>query len=131
MPDPSGKPPADIPVGDLERSLDFYCGVLAFRPQGEEHEDGRRVRVHLAKNGAQMSVFEPGPTRPARDARGTITLRVDDVRRMHKALKDQIPIEWGPVSYDDERREFAFHDPDGHLVLVQENPGGAPLLPDA
>ncbi|MEE2566749.1 VOC family protein [Hyphobacterium marinum] len=122
---------AEIPVRDLERAAAFYCGVLAFREQGHETENGRRVVLRLAKNGARMSLYEPGPTRPARDGKGTITLRVDDVRRMHRALKDQIPIEWGPVSYDDERREFAFHDPDGHLVLVQENPGGAPMLPDA
>tara|TARA_R110002072_G_scaffold30457_1_gene95126 strand:- start:2343 stop:2717 length:375 start_codon:yes stop_codon:yes gene_type:complete len=123
--------PAEIPVSDLERAAAFYCGVLAFREGASEIENGRRVSVHLSKNDAEMTLFEPGPDFADPDRKGTITLRVDDVRRMHKALKGHIPIEWGPVTYDDERREFAFHDPDGHLVLISENPGGVPGLPNA
>ena len=29
-------------------------------------------------------------------------------------------IEWGPEVYAYHRREFAFRDPDGHLVIVSE-----------
>jgi hypothetical protein len=31
-----------------------------------------------------------------------------------------VTIEWGPEVYFYHRREFAFHDPDGHLIVISE-----------
>ncbi len=127
----TNKSSAEIPVADLERAAAFYCGVLGFREGEAQSENGRRTSLSLSKNAARMTIFEPGRDHPDPDRKGTITLRVDDVRRLYKGVKDRVSVEWGPVSYDDERREFAFHDPDGHLILVSENPNLITPMPDA
>ena len=35
-------------------------------------------------------------------------------------LKGKVTIEWGPEVYFYQRREFAFRDPDGHLIIISE-----------
>jgi len=36
------------------------------------------------------------------------------------APKGRVTIEWGPEVYFYQRREFAFRDPDGHLIIISE-----------
>jgi uncharacterized glyoxalase superfamily protein PhnB len=56
------------------------------------------------------------------DDRPTVTLYldVDDARALHEELQRKVAIEWGPEVYFYQRREFAFRDPDGHLIIVSE-----------
>jgi len=35
-------------------------------------------------------------------------------------LKGRVTVEWGPEVYFYQRREFAFRDPDGHLIIISE-----------
>jgi uncharacterized glyoxalase superfamily protein PhnB len=65
-----------------------------------------------------------GASTPTRrpDAPPTCTLYfdADDALGMFEQLKSKVTIEWGPEVYFYHRREFAFRDPDGHLVIISE-----------
>jgi len=74
-----------------------------------------------------------GPASKKTDAeRPTVTLYldVDDAMGLHAELKDRVTIEWGPEVYFYQRREFAFRDPDGHLIIVSEETDDPPTHSD-
>ncbi|HEY2482877.1 MAG TPA: VOC family protein [Caulobacteraceae bacterium] len=49
-----------IPVEDLERAVDFYCGNLGFEMVGrDEHPTMRQAFVSLAKGGFTIELFVP------------------------------------------------------------------------
>ena len=50
----------------------------------------------------------------------TLYFDVHDALAVLEVLKDKVTIEWGPEVYFYQRREFAFRDPDGHLVIISE-----------
>ena len=45
---------------------------------------------------------------------------IRDAQALHDGLKGKVKVEWGPEVYFYHRREFAFRDPDGHLIIVSE-----------
>jgi catechol 2,3-dioxygenase-like lactoylglutathione lyase family enzyme len=111
---------ARLSVTDVKRSAAFYADVLDFEigtlwPDDEPqfailHRDG--MRLQLGKRNA-----------PAADARSescTIWLDASDAGDLHSAVKQKVDIEWGPEVYFYHRREFAFRDPDGHMIIVSE-----------
>ncbi len=53
-------------------------------------------------------------------------LHVTDSLALHRAIEGKVTVEWGPEIYSCGRREFAFRDPDGYLVIVTEPTGESP-----
>ena len=72
--------------------------------------DGLRLQLSR-RAGASVPVLPPACT---------LWLDVAGVRDLHSALREKVSIEWGPEVYLYRRREFAFRDPDGHLVILSE-----------
>ena len=56
----------------------------------------------------------------------TLYLDVEDALAMHEELQGRVAIEWGPEVYFYQRREFAFRDPDGHLIIISEETDDPP-----
>ena len=50
----------------------------------------------------------------------TLYVDVTGALLLHEGLKKKVTIEWGPEVYAYQRREFAFRDPDGHLIIISE-----------
>ena len=110
-----GRIAAMLPVKDIERSLNFYCGVLGFT---KTFENGRPVGfVILKKDDAELHLT----LQPRHDAPpfNVAHIMVDDADAFHalckghglriiKGLKDQ---EYG-------LRAFVFEDPDGNRIDV-------------
>ena len=107
-------------VRDVKRSAAFYADVLGFdigtlwpddSPQfAILHRDGLRLQLGK-RHGPSAGESEPGCT---------LWLDVSGVVDLHSAIKEKVSIEWGPEVYFYHRREFAFRDPDRHLVIVSE-----------
>jgi hypothetical protein len=55
-----------------------------------------------------------------------LSFEVRDAQALHSSLAGSIPIEWGPEVYWYGRREFAFRDPNGYLVIVSEETADPP-----
>ena len=75
----------------------------------------------MSRNGVGLQIGGID-TYKAPDAPPTCTLYfdADDALGMFEQLKSKVAIEWGPEVYFYHRREFAFRDPDGHLVIISE-----------
>jgi catechol 2,3-dioxygenase-like lactoylglutathione lyase family enzyme len=103
---------ARMNVQDVSRSVRFYEQLLGFKasvvwPEGAPafailSRDG--LRVQLSKGGAASSLW----------------LDVVDIETFHSLIKQNVAIEWGPEVFFYQRREFAFNDPDGNLIILSE-----------
>jgi catechol 2,3-dioxygenase-like lactoylglutathione lyase family enzyme len=107
-------------IADFERSVAFYRDVLGFGVDTMFPEDAP-VFAMLSRDAVRIQIGGLSESkRPEQPATVTLYIDVDDARAMHAALKDRVEIEWGPEVFFYQRREFAFRDPDGHLVIISE-----------
>jgi lactoylglutathione lyase len=107
-------------ITDFDRSLAFYRDVLGFEVLATFPEPAPSFAL-LARDGVGLQIGGPDSTKAAHEP-PTVTLYFDirDVQAMHDELKEKVKVEWGPEVYGYHRREFAFRDPDGHLIIVSE-----------
>jgi catechol 2,3-dioxygenase-like lactoylglutathione lyase family enzyme len=115
-------------IADFNRSVAFYRDVLGFNVDATFPEDSP-VFALLSRDHVAIQIGGPEAHKAPAD-RPTVTLyfEVDDVRALHAALKDTVAIEWGPEVFFYQRREFAFRDPDGHLIIVSEETDDPPTF---
>lgn len=105
-----------LPVGDLQRSLNFYASRLGFRTVDIWPENAPTEAL-VSKNEAHLRLVEESD--PQGDPRGeaTVTIQVDNASGLYGLLNDTVVMEeslgWSP----DGRRYFAFRDPDGHRIV--------------
>jgi catechol 2,3-dioxygenase-like lactoylglutathione lyase family enzyme len=111
-------------VADLERTIAFYTRTLGFRV-AVLWPEGRPTFCILQRDGVGLGFFVAGvgegegrtPTPPGG---ADLYIEVENVLALHAELKDKVAVEWGPEVYFYGRREFAFQDPDGYLVIFTE-----------
>ena len=95
---------------------------------------GRTIRPTFAlldRDAVSLGFFTPDAHR-GRVTIGTadLYLGADDVMGLHAAIKDVVPVEWGPEVYFYGRREFAVRDPDGYLLIFTEPTDDPPTGPE-
>ena len=107
-------------IADFQRSVAFYRDVLGFEVMTTFPEVSPSFAL-LSRDGVGIQI---GGIDTKKDAAAapTVTLYFDvsDVLGLFEELRQKVTIEWGPNVFFYHRREFAFRDPDGHLVIVSE-----------
>ena len=109
-----------LAVADVPRSADFYANTLGFEvgtlwpDNSPQFAILRRDNVRL-----QLSRSEDNAVSAQRPA-CTLWIDVAEISDLHSAIKETVSVEWGPEVYFYGRREFAFRDPDGYLVILSE-----------
>jgi len=115
-------------IADFGRSLAFYRDVLGFSVDATFPEDTPQFAL-VSRGAVQLQIGGPEANkRPSDPPTVTLYLNVDDVRAVLAEMKDRVAIEWGPEVFFYQRREFAFRDPDGHLIIVSEETDDPPTL---
>lgn len=115
-----------VPVTDLRRTIDFYTQILGFTEDVVWPEDQPTFCI-LARDTVSLGFFVPDGCRTgAKQGTCDLYIEVDGVRELHTELKDKLKIEWGPEVYSYGRREFAFRDPDGYLIILTEETDDPP-----
>ena len=119
------KAPGVIPsllAPELDETLAFYCGLLAFRQSGRYPDQGQAVWVEVTRGPSVLQFYseapEGTPTRPVMS--GTLYLPCDDVRALAAELEGRVALEWGPAVMDYGLRELALRDPNGYLIAFTE-----------
>lgn len=119
-----------VPVADLSVTIAFYCDILGFQLD-LAWPAGHPTFCILERDNVRVACFEPDGHRPARPTGGCeLFFDVHDVHALHAALKDRVPMEWGPEVYFYGRREFAILDPDRYLLIFSEPTDDPPTCPD-
>ena len=107
-------------IADFQRSVAFYRDVLGFEVMATFPEDSPSFAL-LSRDGVGIQIGGIDAEKQAAAA-PTVTLYFDvsDALGLLEELRGKVTIEWGPEVFFYHRREFAFRDPDGHLVIVSE-----------
>ena len=109
-----------LPVADLGRTVAFYTRVLGFQV-GVLWPDDRPTFAILDRDAVSLGFFAPEAHRgEVRIGTADLYVATEDVRAVHAAVKDVVPVEWGPEVFFYGRREFAVRDPDGSLLIFTE-----------
>jgi catechol 2,3-dioxygenase-like lactoylglutathione lyase family enzyme len=118
-----------IAVKDVEKSKQFYCGVLGMNdvPRPEHYDFGGAwfrsdtYEVHLIQQNDSVQLPGDPPINPS--ARRDLTFarhfcfRVADMDEALKILEEKnIPIAAGPRPRGDGATQLYIYDPDGHFV---------------
>ena len=107
-------------VADFNRSLAFYRDILGFEVLSTFPEESPSFALISREGvGLQLGGID-GQKDPASPSTCTLYFDVRDTQGLYDELKGKVKIEWGPEVYFYHRREFAFHDPDGHLIIISE-----------
>ena len=99
---------------DLERAIAFYGDLLGMKPVVLWPKASPTFCI-VERDGVRIG-FNQGTSASPID----LCLDVAGVAAWHEALKAKVAVEWGPEVYSYGRREFAFRDPDGNLVILTE-----------
>jgi uncharacterized glyoxalase superfamily protein PhnB len=115
-------------VADFGRAVAFYRDVLGFTIDALFPDEAPTFAL-LSRDGVQMQIGGPDADKSAGE-RPTVTLYLDveDAAAWHARLRDRVTVEWGPEVFFYQRREFAFRDPDGHLIIVSEETSDPPTF---
>jgi catechol 2,3-dioxygenase-like lactoylglutathione lyase family enzyme len=115
-------------IADYNRSVAFYRDVLGFTVDATFPEENPQFAL-MSRDSVAIQIGGPeakkGPSDPPTV---TLYLDVEDALAMHEELQGRVAIEWGPEVFFYQRREFAFRDPDGHLIIVSEETDDAPTV---
>ena len=107
-------------IADFAKSVAFYRDVLGFTVLSTFPDDNPSFAL-LARDGVGLQIGGIDTVKaPANPPTVTLYFDVGDARSLHETLKDKVTIEWGPDVFFYHRREFAFRDPDGHLIIISE-----------
>ena len=107
-------------IADFNKSVAFYRDVLGFEVLSTFPDQDPSFAL-LSRDGVGLQIGGIDTTKsPATPPTVTLYFDVSDALALLDALKDKVTIEWGPEVFFYQRREFAFRDPDGHLVIISE-----------
>ena len=107
-------------IADYRRSVAFYRDVLGFEVKLEFPEENP-VFAMLERDGTAIQIGGPQGTKShANPPTCTFYFDVEDALALYDEVKAKVAIEWGPEVFFYHRREFAFRDPDGHLIIISE-----------
>ena len=107
-------------TADFNRSVAFYRDLLGFEILTVFPEVNPQFAL-MARDGVGIQIGGPDAKRKPEDSPAcTLYFDVSDALGLHEELRGKVEIEWGPEVFFYHRREFAFHDPDGHLIIVSE-----------
>lgn len=109
-----------LEVADVTCTAAFYAHVLDFKIGTVWPNDSPNFAIRN-RDGVRLQLSRRESTSiPSSSHACTLWLDVTGVTSLHSMIKDKANIEWGPEVYFYRRREFAFRDPDGHLVILSE-----------
>jgi catechol 2,3-dioxygenase-like lactoylglutathione lyase family enzyme len=115
-----------VPVSDQARSKAFYTGTLGLELIAEEEMSSGNRWVEVGPAGGETSIslvtwlesMKPG------SVRGLILL-TDDIQTDHDELAGEGVEFLGPIEEQHWGKFVQFKDPDGNVLVLQENPKGS------
>lgn len=131
----------ELIVSDLQRSLQFYCGVLGFQVEYQRPEDNfaflsfQDSQLMLEQDDLEDSPWRVSPLEPPYGRGMNLSIRCADSNALARALEAAGVVLRKPVEerwYRDNQRlhgelNFLVQDPDGYLLRFNQSLGFKPV----
>jgi catechol 2,3-dioxygenase-like lactoylglutathione lyase family enzyme len=109
-----------LDVANVPRSAQFYAAILGFEVGTLWPEESPQFAI-LSRDGLRLQLGQSESDSTATHLpTSTLWLDVEEIGAFLSQIREDVNVEWGPEVYWYGRCEFAFRDPDGHLVILSE-----------
>src|SRR6185436_11733890 len=109
-------------VSDMQRSLDFYVGLMGFTQTGYYPIESEPIRTEVRRDDVAIILYTE--TIHAHDQRpaftGALYVFPESIKKLADELRGRVPFAWGPEETDFGIREVAIRDPDGYTLVFAE-----------
>jgi len=115
-----------LKVADLQRSMDWYTGVLGFLAAGRRADDGDGEYCFLRADDTELLLSTGSHLGGSPSFTGTIYFQVAGVEALYARVRGRAEIVWplGPQEYGSV--EFGIRDPKGYVLAFAETSGEQP-----
>lgn len=113
-------------VTDLQRSIDWYTGVLGFDADGRSADDGGGEYCFVRAGGAEVLLSTGSHLGGPPAFTGVLYFRVVGVDNLFARVGGQAEIVWPLEPQEYGTREFGARDPDGYVLAFAEAASAEP-----
>jgi catechol 2,3-dioxygenase-like lactoylglutathione lyase family enzyme len=109
-----------LKASDMQRSVDFYTGVLGFALQWRGPGDGgdEICMLQLGEANLMLSTGNHLSGKPC--FTGTLYFDMQGVDEFYARIKDKLDLVWPLEAMEYGQREFGLRDPDGYTLAFAE-----------
>jgi catechol 2,3-dioxygenase-like lactoylglutathione lyase family enzyme len=107
-------------VSDLQRSIDWYVGVLGFHASDRSTDDGDGEYCFIRAGETEVLLSTGSHLGGPPSFTGTLYFRVVGVDALYARVRDRVELVWPLERQDYGTREFGIRDPDGYVLAFAE-----------
>jgi catechol 2,3-dioxygenase-like lactoylglutathione lyase family enzyme len=109
-----------LKVADLQRSIDWYCGVMGFSADGRSAGDGDGELCFIHAGDTELLLSTGSHLGGVPSFTGTLYFRTVGVDSLYARVAGRPEIVWPLENQEYGTREFGIHDPDGYTLAFAE-----------
>jgi uncharacterized glyoxalase superfamily protein PhnB len=109
-----------LKVADLQRSIDWYVGVLGFVAEGRGADDGGGEHCFLRAGSTELLLSTGSQLGGSPCFTGTFYFRVVGVDALYARVTGRAEVVWPLEQQEYGTREFGVRDPDGYVLAFAE-----------
>jgi catechol 2,3-dioxygenase-like lactoylglutathione lyase family enzyme len=109
-----------LKVTDMQRSVDFYTGILGFTVAWRAANDGGGENCMLQAGAADLLLSTGAHLGDRPQFTGTLYFNMAGVQEFFERVKSQVDIVWPLEAMDYGQREFGIRDSDGYTLAFAE-----------
>ena len=109
-----------LKVSVMQKSVDFYTGVLGFTVAWRAANDGGGENCMLQAGAAELLLSTGSHLGDKPQFTGTLYFHVAGVQEFFERVKDQVEVVWPLEAMDYGQTEFGIRDGDGYTLAFAE-----------
>jgi catechol 2,3-dioxygenase-like lactoylglutathione lyase family enzyme len=110
-----------LKVSDMQKSVDFYTGVLGFTVAWRATNDGGGENCMLLAGAANLLLSTGSHLGDKPQFTGTLYFHMTGVREFFDQVKNKVEIVWPLQTMDYGQTEFGIRDRDGYTLAFAED----------
>ena len=119
-----------LKVSDMQKSVDFYTGVLGFSVAWRAADDGGGENCMLQAGAADLLLSTGTHLGDKPQFTGTLYFHMGGVQELFERVKNQVEIVWPLETMEYGQKEFGIRDSDGYTLAfaeaLEDGEGGRP-----
>jgi uncharacterized glyoxalase superfamily protein PhnB len=109
-----------LKVSDMQKSVDFYMGILGFTVAWRAGDDGDGENCMLQAGAADLLLSSASHLGDKPQFTGTLYFHMTGVEELFERVKNEAEVVWPLEAMDYGQKEFGIRDCDGYILAFAE-----------